>query len=249
MPRGSPEWQRAKTLLEQDYLAVEGIQEMTLDELIALRPEIYGKVKLNNLCNNWKAMKERTKADKDKPPQRQGRKKKKSSGPTAWEIAKPLLQEDYLSGKATADIMTPDEVIALRKTIYGKVPRSNFLTNWRSLKKRIDEEKEWVKKGTERYLHDTAIYPLAKDLPWEWHGSEAERLLKKDVAKGRHLRYNPQVMYLKRKAYQEFDYQISRQHVHQEARSARESPYWMVQREKKKKALQDAIEQAKKQSH
>mmetsp|Transcript_27300 Transcript_27300/g.66238 ORF Transcript_27300/g.66238 Transcript_27300/m.66238 type:complete len:202 (-) Transcript_27300:189-794(-) len=201
MPRGSPEWQRAKTLLEQDYLAVEGIQEMTLDELIALRPEIYGKVKLNNLCNNWKAMKERTKADKDKPPQRQGRKKKKASGPTTWEIAKALLQEDYLSGKATAD-MAPDEVIALRKTIYGKVPRSNFLTNWRSLKKRIDEEEVILKRDRESWEHDTALYTLAKDLPWEWHGSDAERLLKRDVAKGRHERYRPAVLYLKRKAYQ-----------------------------------------------
>ncbi|CAJ1944986.1 unnamed protein product [Cylindrotheca closterium] len=137
MPRGSPEWQSAKPLLEQDYLAVEGIVDMTPDQVIALRPEIYGKVKRTNFVNNWKTLKERMKANKDNP--QQGR-RKKASGPTAWEIAKKLLEEDYDSGKATAD-MTYDEVVALQKTIYGKVPKTNFVNNWRSLKNRINTEK------------------------------------------------------------------------------------------------------------
>ena len=64
----SPEWQTAKPLLENDYTTVEGIENMTIDAVIKLRPEVYGKVKRNNFANNWKKMKERLKANKDKPP-------------------------------------------------------------------------------------------------------------------------------------------------------------------------------------
>jgi hypothetical protein len=50
----SPEWQTAKPLLENDYTTVEGIENMTIDAVIKLRPEVYGKVKRNNFANNWK---------------------------------------------------------------------------------------------------------------------------------------------------------------------------------------------------
>lgn len=244
MARGSPEWLQAKPLLEQDYASVEGIENMSLDDVINLRPGVYGKVKRSNFANNWKAMKERLKKEKDKPAQVQN----KISGPTSWEIAKPLLEEDYISGKATA-AMTVDQVINLRKAIYGKVPRTNFASNWRALKIRVDGDKDRAKKDRERYDNDTGSYLLAKDLPWEWHGSEAERLLKVDVAKGRHDRYHPEILFYKRPEYYEDfgDYQKFRKHVHQEARSALESPYWMVQKEKKdkkKKEIQEGIKKA-----
>ena len=143
--------------------------------------------------------------------------------------------------------MTPDQVIALRPGIYNKVPKTNFVANWRALKKRIETDKDRAVKDDERYEHDTAIYLLAKDLPWEWHGSDAERLLKVNVAKKRHLKYSPSLLYLKRPEYKKCDYEIFRKHIHQEARSALESPYWMVQKEKKEKknkAIKDAVEDA-----
>lgn len=240
MGKGSPEWQRAKPLLEHDYDNVQGIREMTVNQVIALRPDVYGKVKRTNFANNWKKVKE----NMSKPPEERAR--KRATGPTTWEIARPLLEEDYLSGVATAD-MTPAEVVSLRTTIYGKVPKTNFSNNWRALKKRIDGDKERARKDQERYDHDVGLYPLAIDLPWEWHGSEAERLLKMDVESGRHLRFHPTLLFLKRKEYQEFDYEIFRKHIHQEARSALETPYWMVQKEKKekkKKMIEEAVEKA-----
>lgn len=246
MPRGSPEWLAAKQLLEQDYRSVQNIDTMTPEQVIALRPGIYGKVPKRNFVNNWNAMKARMKANQDQAAQGQQGQKKVASGPSAWEIAKPLLEQDYLSGTATAE-MTTEEVIALRPTIYGKVPRANFVNNWRALKKRVDEDKERAKKNRERYDHDVAIYTLAKDCPWEWHGSDAEKLLKKDIKKGRHLRYHPSLLYVKRAAYGEFDYEVFKKHVHQEGRSSLETPYWMVQKEKKekkKKEIKEAVEHA-----
>ena len=244
MGRASPEWQSAKPLLEEDYHNVDGIQDMTIDQVIALRPDVYGKVKRTNFGNNWKKMKERMNAASENPTQQQVR--KQSGGPTAWEIARPLLEQDYLSGLATAD-MVVDEVIALKRTIYGKVPRANFANNWRALKLRVDQNIERAKQDLNRYEHDSALYCWAEDLPWEWHGSEAELLLKIDVEKKRHLRYHPSYLYMKRTAYQEFDYDIFRKHVHQEARAALESPYWMIQKkkkEKKKQLIEEAIEEA-----
>ena len=218
---------------------------MTPAQVIALRPEIYGKVPKTNFVNNWRALKERMKQSKEKAQQPQSG-HKKASGPTAWEVAKPLLEEDYLAGRAKAN-MSVDEVIGLRKTIYGKVPRTNFLNNWRALKARMDADEERAKKDEESYDHDAALYTFAVDCPWEWHGSTAEKQLKRDVQKGRHLRYHPTLLYMKRAAYQLFDYDIFRKHIHQEARALLEQPYWMVQKEKKdkkKKAIQDAVAQA-----
>lgn len=240
MPRTTnPQWQLAKPLLEQDYRSVEGIDAMTPDQVIALRPGVYDKVPRKNFVTNWRAMKTRL---KENP----GGTQAKRTGPTAWEIAKELLEKDYLAGELT-DAMTTDEVIASRPTIYNKVPRTNFVSNWRLLKIRIKGHKERAKKDDERYEHDMEIYMLAKDYPWEWHGSEAERLLKEDVAVGHDLRYPPWLLFLKRDEYQEFDYQVFRKHVHQEARAALETPYWMVHKEKKqvkKKMLQEAVDEA-----
>lgn len=236
----NPEWLLAKPLLEQDYRTGRATDAMSPDEVIQLRPQIYGKVPRTNFLTNWRALKLRIKENPDGP--QVGSTGKISS----WDIAKVLLEKDYLAGKAT-DTMTVDQVIALRPLIYGKVPRSNFMTNWKALKIRVTGHIERAKRDDERYEHDMETYMLAKDLPWEWHGSDAEHLLKEDVALGRDLRYAPSLLYLKRKEYQDFDYGVFRKHIHQEARSALETPYWMVRKEKKKKkekATQEAVRKA-----
>ena len=231
-------WKIAKPLLEKDFRERKATDTMLPHEVIALRPGIYNKVPQEHFVTNWKSLLDQIKND--------GKKAKKGITFSAWEIAKPLLEEDFIAGKATEN-MTPDEVIALRPRIYGRVPRSNFLTNWRSLKLRITGDMDRAKADKERYDHDMEFYVLAKDLPWEWHGSEAERLLKEDVAMGRDLRYPPWLLYLKHKEYQEFDYNVFRKHIYQEARSELETPYWMVHKEKKaakKKALEEAVDKA-----
>lgn len=243
MARTNPFWLVAKPLLEQDYHRVKDIEKMSYAQVVDLNPEIYGKVPKSNFVTNWRNLKIRLKELQENPAQP---KQKTNNGVTAWEVAKPLLEEDYLGNRATADMLL-DQVIGLRPGIYDKVPRKNFYTNWKNLKENIEANKARARKDQERYNHDIAIYTLAKDLPWEWHGSEAESLLKKDVKKGRHLRYHPSVLFLKRDEYQEFDYEVFRKHIHQEARSALESPYWMVQKEKKeakKKSIQKAVDKA-----
>ena len=87
-------------------------------------------------------------------------------------------------------------------------------------------------------------YTLTRDLPGNWHGSDAEAFLKQDVKEGRHLTSRPKELFTTRTEYKEFEYQNFRKHVHQEARSAKEAPYWMRQKEKKEKKnkkLKEAI--------
>lgn len=247
----SAEWGASKPLLEKDYREGRAKDDMTVDEVIALRPNIYGKVKRANFANNWRAMKARlANKSRDNQPATGGFVAKKTSGPSAWEIAKPLLEEDFFAGKATSS-MSPQEVIDLRPGIYGKIPRGNFLTNWRALKKRIEAQQERALKDEERAKNFMKITKLARDLPSEWHGSPAESLLKTDVKNERHVNVNPRILYNSRDEYKEFKYETFRKHVHQYARAELEQPYWMVQKEKKQakeKTLKEAIKKALQES-
>jgi len=73
---------------------------------------------------------------------------------------------------------------------------------------------------------------LAEDTPGCWDGSKAQNRLKKDVKKKKHLRFSPELLWISRLEYQEFEYNLFRKHVHQEARSLLETNYWIVKREK-----------------
>jgi hypothetical protein len=157
---------------------------------------------------------------------------RKYKPPTPWDIAKPLLEADYLEGRATDD-MFPRDVVKLRWE-YSEVNVKNFRSNWLALKKRISTHKARAEEDELMYLHDMTIYTLAKDRDELWHGSAAERLLKKDMEQKRHERLHPSLFYLARPEYQQFEYQIFRKHIHQELRSSIETPYWIYKRNKRK---------------
>ena len=159
------------------------------------------------------------------------RTKCKSSSMTAWDIAKPLLEDDYLKEIARDD-MPPRDVRALRPE-YAAVPAANFNANWRALKIRINAHKDRAEEDEARFLHDITIYTLAKDTDGYWDGSDAQRLLKRDIKNRRHERLKPDFLYLARQEYQEFDYNKFCKHLHQELRSQTETPYWIYKKMKK----------------
>jgi hypothetical protein len=152
----------------------------------------------------------------------------------AWKIAKPILEKDYLEGRATDD-MQPAEVIALRPEIYGKVKATNFGNNWRAMKARFGRDRKRSEEDEVLFLHDMTIHTLAADLPGYWDGSEAQRLLKKDIERGRHTRYKPEMLRLKRPEYQEFTLDKFRKHIYQKTRVEKETPYWTYKKAKKEK--------------
>ena len=160
---------------------------------------------------------------------------KKNKSPTPWEIAKPLLEQDYLEGRATAD-MQPREVIKLRDE-YKKVKVENFRSNWKALKERIQAHKTRATEDADDLLHDMQLYTLARDLPAYWDGSAAQRLLIDDVDAGLHRAVTPKQLRLSRAEYQNFDLQVFRKHIYQETRSRIETPYWIYKKKKKEQRL------------
>jgi hypothetical protein len=160
---------------------------------------------------------------------------KKSKPATPWEIAKPLLEKDYLEGRATAD-MQPREVIKLRDE-YKKVKVENFRSNWKAMKERIQAHKTRATEDAHDFLHDMQLYTLARDLPSYWDGSAAQRLSIDDVDAGLHKAVMPKQLRLSRSEYQNFDLQVFRKHIYQETRSRIETPYWIYKKKKKEQRL------------
>ena len=160
--------------------------------------------------------------------------RKKAAQPTPWELAKPILEKDYLEGTIT-NLMKPKDVWSMRSE-FGKVKYENFRSNFSRMKKTIKAHKERANNDEAGYLHDVMIYTLAKEIPGYWHGSEAERLLQKDIKKERHTKMKPEMLWLSRPQFQEFSLEKFRGHIHQNLRSERETNYWIVKKKKKQKA-------------
>ena len=73
-----------------------------------------------------------------------------------------------------------------------------------------------------------ALYP-------QWQDSEAEQLLKSDLAAGIGTSIKPEQLWNSRKEYQAFPLTVFRKHIHQELRAELETGYWLNKKEEKKK--------------
>ena len=88
--------------------------------------------------------------------------KKQPKPPTPWEIAKPILKKYYIDGTIT-DSMKPSVVYQMREEFTNVVPYSNFRNNYRTLKMGIKNHIQRADIDQTGFLHDVAIYSLAKD--------------------------------------------------------------------------------------
>ena len=160
---------------------------------------------------------------------------RKKLPPTPWELAKPILENCYLEGTIN-DLMKPKDVWMMRSE-FRKVKYENFRSNFSRMKKTIRAHKDRASQDEVRYVHDIAIYTLAKDTQGYWYGSEAERLLKKDMKEEElHKKMKPKKLWLSRPQFQQYSLEKFRGHVHQYLRSERETNYWIVKKKKKQKA-------------
>mmetsp|Transcript_28817 Transcript_28817/g.80491 ORF Transcript_28817/g.80491 Transcript_28817/m.80491 type:complete len:150 (+) Transcript_28817:3-452(+) len=119
---------------------------------------------------------------------------------------------------------------------FRDVPYNRFRDNFASLKRRVRNFKQHAAEHETMMLHDLLIYDLAEDTDGCWDGSDAQRLLERDIKKKRHLKYKPQILWLRKDAYQEFSLQTFRGHIHQILRRDRETPYWTYKKAKKKES-------------
>jgi hypothetical protein len=154
---------------------------------------------------------------------------------TDWEIAREKLTKEIVAGRI------PEEWAASKVRLldpdYAKAPKDNFTNNLRALRKRLAKHKEWADKDQDALNKDRVLHPI--DLVGRWPGSEAEKLLKSAIANGDHLTMKPKALYEDKVAYQMFTLDQFRKHIDQELRSGRESLYWLVYKDKKKKTRQE----------
>ena len=170
---------------------------------------------------------------------------KKNKTPTPWEIAKPILEQDYLSGFVT-EKMARGKLHKMRPE-YEAVPINSFGNNWLRMKETYRNLKARTSIEQRALEHDRSIYPKT---PGRWDGSEAQRLMKKDVKIGRHKLYKkPADFWLCREEYQKFSLKKFRDHVWQEVRQDLGSNYWLSKKWKKAEAQRQAEEAENKEEH
>jgi hypothetical protein len=163
--------------------------------------------------------------------------KKNEPSPVPWKDsdAKKLLRQDILDGKVV-DSMMPKEVLVMRPEYEPY--RKNFGSNLRSLQKMIRENQAKADSDSAALAHDHRIRPPAaytsKGYP-RWDGSDAQRLLKKDIDAGLTRSLKPSLLHDSRVEYQVFPLKVFRDHIQQEHRSRIEKAYWLNRQQKAKK--------------
>ena len=78
--------------------------------------------------------------------------------PTKWEIAKPLLEQDYLNGVVT-DEMARAEVHGKRDE-HKAVPIDNFGENWLRMKRATGRMKRDATRDAAALQHDRLVHPI-----------------------------------------------------------------------------------------
>ena len=124
--------------------------------------------------------------------------------------AKDQLTNDILEGRVTLG-MKPKAVLAMHPELYAPYAK-NFSANYRSLQRSIqslharrDEDHAWV--SHDRRLHPPSAVDL-RGYP-RWDGHPAQRLLKLDVAAGKHKELLPKQLRLTRPEYMEFPLKVT----------------------------------------
>ena len=105
-----------------------------------------------------------------------------------YSYAKKLLTEDLLSGKIPLDSesMTPQEAYLQRPEYADSDPNyKRFPNRLRALREQLLAKNDRADADREAFLHDRKLHPKpARNHRGElrWEGSEAERLLRLDIA-------------------------------------------------------------------
>jgi hypothetical protein len=103
---------------------------------------------------------------------------------TPWEIAKEILIQEISEGRVL-ETMGPKDVYVMKEE-YQRVEYKKFRTNLNSLRKAPNKLKNTAAIDIAAVVHDWRLHPINMDNPNfpypRWDGSDAQRLLKIDVA-------------------------------------------------------------------
>jgi SAP domain len=154
---------------------------------------------------------------------------------TLWEKAKEKLIQEIKDGVIKDDMKAAD--IHARDPVYKAVKIDNFKNNLRELRKRMKKFRQWADFDDEALRKDRELYPV--DYEGRWGGSKAEELLREDMKLGVHKQIKPSEFWLKRDEYKCYDKDQFRKHIYQEERRGKETMFWLVVKDEKKKEKDD----------
>ena len=107
---------------------------------------------------------------------------------TPWEIAKPILEQDYLSGRVKD--WWPHGRVHKSWKIFEDVPINNFGNNWNRMKAGTIRLKNIAERDEKAMVVARTLHPI--DYSNHWDGSDAQRLLAEDVNDEFHKHFTPQ---------------------------------------------------------
>ena len=133
---------------------------------------------------------------------------------TKWaqSQAKHLLRNDIIAGIVTKE-MSPKSVYTMRPC-YSKYKYTNFRNNLLSLRKAVERDLGRAEVDEQAYLHDKALFGMTAD--GSWNRSEAYKLLKDDIQKGKLEGKLPKQVYNSRLEYQDYSLQKFRRQIYHE---------------------------------
>jgi hypothetical protein len=159
-----------------------------------------------------------------------------------WEVVKELLQQDFCAGMLPRT-MGPPEVYEMRNE-HQAVECVKFRTNLNKLRKLLEFQQSSAASDDAALQNYMGLNPVnmnstgGMNYPC-WDLSDAQRLLKEDIAVERHKAMQPQELRMTRLEYQRFPKDVFRKHIHQEVRSLTETPYWLVKRMQKQEKIDE----------
>jgi hypothetical protein len=118
---------------------------------------------------------------------------------------------------------------------YQAVEYENFRTNLNKLRKKLESQQSSAASDNaalQRYMGSNPVNmnPTGGMEYPRWDLSDAQRLLKEDIAAERHKTMTPQELRMTKLEYQHFPKDVFQKHIHQEVRSLTETPYWLVKK-------------------
>jgi hypothetical protein len=154
---------------------------------------------------------------------------------TPWEVAKEILKQDFCAGMLPGTL-GPHDVWEMRDE-YQAVEYVKFRTNLNKLRKKLESQQSSAASddaALQRYMGSNPVNmnPTGGMKYPRWDLSDAQRLLKEDIAVERHKTMTPQELCMTNLEYQRFPKDVFRKHIHQEVRSLTETPYWLVKKMK-----------------
>jgi len=154
-----------------------------------------------------------------------------------WKNSRAKAQLAEMLKDRTSNVRTISvDAVWESNPLFRQYPWPRFKQNFKSLKKKIDDEAAAIAFDQRSYEHEQEKFPrnatTMRGQPF-WNGHPAESLMEADVKQGIISGMKPKAVRQSRPEYQEFDLPTLRNHIYKEKTKQTQKPYWQMKRNKK----------------